>query len=278
MDLDSFSFKILSAAAWPHPGDKIDVSLPAQIEDVLPEIEEFYKKKHSGRKLTWHHTVSNGQVFNPFLPILKFYLTTLFQLTFASKNGKYDLDVSTLQASVLFAWNHRPNNKLTFSELKLATNIPDSELKKTLWSLISFAKLKQQLIFYEPHVESFADLNDKSLFWINYDFTLIRAGKIQTRGHINMIQRLQLNTEKGREEENEEIMFLRGERTKEAIVQIMKTRQRMTNAQLQTELIEILKNMFVPSKKLIKEMIEWLIDHRYMARSDVNISEYVYVA
>lgn len=59
---DSFSFKILSAAAWPHPGDKIDVSLPAQIEDVLPEIEEFYKKKHSGRKLTWHHVVSNGQV------------------------------------------------------------------------------------------------------------------------------------------------------------------------------------------------------------------------
>jgi len=38
------------------------VSLPAQIEDVLPEIEEFYKKKHSGRKLSWYHTVSNGQV------------------------------------------------------------------------------------------------------------------------------------------------------------------------------------------------------------------------
>ncbi len=187
------------------------------------------------------------------------------------------MDVSTLQASVLFAWNHRPTAKLTFSELKLATNIPENELKKTLWSLISFVKLKQQIIFYEPHVESFQNLNEITLFWINYDFTIIRAGKIQTRGHINMIQRLQLNTEKGYEE-NEEIMFLRGERTKEAIVQIMKTRQRMNNAQLQTELIEILKNMFVPSKKLIKEMIEWLIDHRYMARSETNISEYVYVA
>jgi cullin-5 len=274
--LDSFSFKILSAAAWPHPGDKIDVSLPAQIEDVLPEIEEFYKKKHSGRKLTWYHTVSNGQV--RFIYIKTIYSPLFSQLTFTSKNGKYDLDVSTLQASVLFAWNHRPTNKLTFSELKLATNIPENELKKTLWSLISFAKLKQQLIFYEPHVESHQELNDISLFWINYDFTVIRAGKIQARGHINMIQRLQLNTEKGREEENEEIMFLRGERTKEAIVQIMKTRQRMNNAQLQTELIEILKNMFVPSKKLIKEMIEWLIDHRYMARSETNISEYVYVA
>ena len=201
-----------------------------------------------------------------------------FQLTFTSKTGKYDLDVSTLQASILFAWNHRPANKLTFSELKLATNISELELKKTLWSLISFAKLKQQLIFYEPTVESYQHLNEMSLFWINYDFTIIRGGKPQTRGHINMIQRLQLNTEKGREEENEEIMFLRGERTKEAIVQIMKTRQRMNNAQLQTELIEILKNMFVPSKKLIKEMIEWLIDHRYMARSETNMSEYVYVA
>jgi len=188
------------------------------------------------------------------------------------------LDVSTLQASILFAWNHRPTTKLTFNELELATNIPKIELKKTLWSLISFNKLKQQLISYEPHVESYQNLHDSSLFWINYDFTLIRAGKTQTRGHINMIQRLQLNTDKGREEENEEIMFLRGERTKEAIVQIMKTRQRMNNAQLQTELIEILKNMFVPSKKLIKEMIEWLIDHRYMARSDTNISEYVYLA
>lgn len=188
------------------------------------------------------------------------------------------MDVSTLQASVLFAWNHRPTNKLTFNELKLATNIPDVELKRTLWSLVSFAKLKQQLIFYEPHVENFQNLTEATSFWINYDFVLVRGGKSQTRGHINMIQRLQLNTEKGREEENEEIMFLRGERTKEAIVQIMKTRQRMNNGQLQTELIEILKNMFVPSKKLIKEMIEWLIDHRYMARSDTNISEYVYVA
>ncbi len=188
------------------------------------------------------------------------------------------MDVSTLQASILFAWNHRPNAKLTFSELKLATNIPENELKRSLWSLISFPKLKQQIIFYQPYVESFHQLNEMTLFWINYDFNIFRAGKIQTRGHINMIQRLQLNTERGHEEESEEIMFLRGERTKEAIVQLMKTRQRMNNAQLQTELIEILKNMFVPSKKLIKEMIEWLIDHRYMARSDTNISEYIYLA
>ncbi len=82
--LDSFSFKILSAAAWPHPGDKIDVSLPAQIEDVLPEIEEFYKKKHSGRKLTWYHAVSNGQVNEKdfFYKRIVFYFIFLVNIYF----------------------------------------------------------------------------------------------------------------------------------------------------------------------------------------------------
>ena len=53
-------------------------------------------------------------------------------------------------------------------------------------------------------------------------------------------------------------------RLQEAIVKIMKMRKKLSNAQLQTELVEILKNMFLPQKKMIKEQIEWLIEHRYM--------------
>lgn len=64
----------------------------------------------------------------------------------------------------------------------------------------------------------------------------------------------------------------------EAIVKIMKMRKRITNAALQTELVEILKNMFLPSKKLIKEQIEWLIEHRYMRRDEDNINMFIYMA
>lgn len=64
----------------------------------------------------------------------------------------------------------------------------------------------------------------------------------------------------------------------EAIVKIMKMRKTISNAQLQTELVEILKNMFLPSKKLIKEQIEWLIDNKYMKRDENNINQFVYVA
>lgn len=58
----------------------------------------------------------------------------------------------------------------------------------------------------------------------------------------------------------------------------MKMRKKMTNAALQTELIEILKNMFIPPKKMIKEQIEWLIENKYMKRDDENLSMFIYLA
>lgn len=61
-------------------------------------------------------------------------------------------------------------------------------------------------------------------------------------------------------------------------MKIMKMRKRLNNAQLQTELIEMLKNMFCPSRKMIKEQIEWLIENKYIARSDEDINSFVYLA
>lgn len=67
-------------------------------------------------------------------------------------------------------------------------------------------------------------------------------------------------------------------RLQEAIIQIMKMRKRINNAQLQTELVEILKNMFLPQKKMIKEQIEWLIDHKYIKRDESDINTFIYMA
>lgn len=58
----------------------------------------------------------------------------------------------------------------------------------------------------------------------------------------------------------------------------MKTRKRLTNAALQTELVEILKNMFLPQKKMIKEQIEWLIEHKYLQRVTDDINSFEYLA
>ena len=106
----------------------------------------------------------------------------------------------------------------------------------------------------------------------------MKNGKLQKRGKLNLIGRLQLSTEKTREEDNEGIIQLRILRTQEAIIKILKMRKRISNAQLQSELVDILKNMFLPSKKMIKEQIEWLIEHKYMRRDDDNINLFIYLA
>lgn len=60
--LDSINIKILNAGAWARGSDRVTVSLPLELEDYIPEVEDFYRKKHSGRKLQWHHHMSNGTV------------------------------------------------------------------------------------------------------------------------------------------------------------------------------------------------------------------------
>ena len=69
------------------------------------------------------------------------------------------------------------------------------------------------------------------MFW--QDFAIVKNGKVQRRGRLNLIGRLQLSTEKTREEENEGILQLRILRTQEAIIKILKMRKRISNAQLQ---------------------------------------------
>ena len=68
---------------------------------------------------------------------------------------------------------------------------------------------------------------------ISQDFAIVKNGKVQRRGRLNLIGRLQLSTEKTREEENEGILQLRILRTQEAIIKILKMRKRISNAQLQ---------------------------------------------
>ena len=64
----------------------------------------------------------------------------------------------------------------------------------------------------------------------------------------------------------------------EAIVKILKTRKSVTNAALQTELITMLAHVFFPSRRLITEQIDWLIENNYMKRDEQDASTFIYVA
>lgn len=66
----------------------------------------------------------------------------LLQITFKNEVGQYDLEVTTFQLAVLFAWNQRPREKISFENLKLATELPDAELRRTLWVGLCFFVFK----------------------------------------------------------------------------------------------------------------------------------------
>jgi len=89
----------------------VSVSLPIELEDYIPDVEEFYKKKHSGRKLQWYHHMSNGTI------------------TFVNNFGRYDLDVTTFQMAVLFAWNHGASTRFRLQ------SVIDRALTNTGWPI-----------------------------------------------------------------------------------------------------------------------------------------------
>uniref|UniRef100_A0A1I7XGB3 CULLIN_2 domain-containing protein n=1 Tax=Heterorhabditis bacteriophora TaxID=37862 RepID=A0A1I7XGB3_HETBA len=109
-----------------------------------------------------------------------------------ASGGRFDLDVTTFQMAVLFAWNDRAHEKISFEALRLATELPDTELARTLFSLVCYPK----------------------------------NGKPQNRGRINLIGRLQLSLEPSATKEHEDILALRELRVQEATVRIHRKKRR----------------------------------------------------
>ena len=91
----------------------------------------------------------------------------------------------------------------------------------TCWPIYAL----NELLFLFPTVSKPSEFTEETLFKINHDFGILKNSKLQKRGKMNLIGRLQLSTEKARKEENESIMQLRILRTQEAIIKILKMRK-----------------------------------------------------
>lgn len=60
-----------------------------------------------------------------------------FQMVFGTANGgRFDLECTTFQMAVLFCFNDRAHDKISLETLRLATELPDAELNRTL--LVTF--------------------------------------------------------------------------------------------------------------------------------------------
>ncbi|XP_059323103.1 cullin-4A isoform X2 [Ammospiza nelsoni] len=210
----------------------------------LQEVfKTFYLGKHSGRKLQWQTTLGHAVLKAEF------------------KEGKKEFQVSLFQTLVLLMFNE--GDEFSFEEIKMATGVEDSELRRTLQSL---ACGKARVLIKNPKGKDVED-GDKFIFNGDFKHKLFRI-------KINQIQMKE--TVEEQVSTTERVFQDRQYQIDAAIVRIMKMRKTLGHNLLVSELYNQLKFPVKPGD--LKKRIESLIDRDYMERDKDNPNQFHYVA
>uniref|UniRef100_A0A663LPW5 Cullin 4A n=1 Tax=Athene cunicularia TaxID=194338 RepID=A0A663LPW5_ATHCN len=134
---------ILTMGYWPTY-TPMDVHLNSEMIKLQEVFKTFYLGKHSGRKLQWQTTLGHAVLKAEF------------------KEGKKEFQVSLFQTLVLLMFNE--GDEFSFEEIKMATGVEDSELRRTLQSL---ACGKARVLIKNPKGK---DVEDGDKFIFNGDF------------------------------------------------------------------------------------------------------------
>lgn len=236
------SVSILTHGFWPSYPD-LELILPAEMVQYQKIFTDFYRGKHSGRKLMWQGTLGHCVLRANF------------------PQGSKELQVSLFQALVLLLFNDHDSR--SYTDLKALTNIEEGNLRRTLQSL---ACGKARVLIKNPRGK---EINDTDSFNYNSEFTnqLFRI-------RINQIQLKETCEEQQQTEER--VYQDRQYQIDAAVVRIMKTRKSLTHTLLISELFDQLK--FPVKAADLKKRIESLIDRDYMERDKDNPNGYNYIA
>lgn len=75
--------RVLQQGAWPlNQQNVMTLNVPAELGKTIQMYETFYGKQFSGRKLTWLHYLSNGDIKLGYLPKTYIVNMTTFQVRY----------------------------------------------------------------------------------------------------------------------------------------------------------------------------------------------------
>ncbi|CAF3045733.1 unnamed protein product [Rotaria socialis] len=239
-DTADFSVMVLSSNSWPFSGSSNFV-IPLELKSTFNSFTEFYTHRHNGRKLTWLHQHSKGE--------LQTYFTT----------QKYILQVSTYQMVVLLLFN----KVLTWTVERLQD---ETQIKSELLLQVILGLLKSKLLICtdindDEIDEDFKESDIKTHYSIRLS-TDFRSKKLR----INLNVPLKSVEQKDIEGVHRTIDEDRKMVIQAAIVRIMKARQTLRHALLMQEVIQQLSSRFRPKIPVIKKCIDVLIEKEYLER------------
>ncbi|KAI9894289.1 MAG: hypothetical protein M1814_004143 [Vezdaea aestivalis] len=240
---------VLCASAWPSFRD-IEMTIPENIAKTIGLYDVYYKSEHKGRKLHWRHDLAYCAMRATF------------------PRGVKEIFFSAAQAVVMLQFNDVEGNaKLSYSQIKTATGLPENRLEVTLQSL---ACGKTRLLTKSPKGRN---ITDKDMFNVDLNFTDPRY-----RIKINQIQMKETKAEN--KATHEQVARDRQFETQAAIVRIMKSRKSISHAELVSEVIMQTKKRGNLDMKEIKVHIDKLIDKDYLERTEGEQGQngYTYLA
>ncbi|KAL0954954.1 hypothetical protein HGRIS_003887 [Hohenbuehelia grisea] len=242
------SVTVMTSSVWPVTQPNVSCSLPPALGKSCKSFEQFYLSRHSGRRLIWQMSLGNADVKVAF------------------KNRTHELNVSTFALVTLLLFEDLPADEfLTYSEIREATSIEDSELKRHLQSL---ACAKYKVLKKHPPGR---EIEETDSFSFNEDFSA-------------NLQKIKISTVVSKVETAEERKATKGHVDEErrhqieaCIVRIMKDRKHMTHNDLVHQVARQLSARFAPEPADIKKRIEGLIEREYLERCNDRKS-YNYLA
>ncbi|KAF8632266.1 hypothetical protein AX15_002011 [Amanita polypyramis BW_CC] len=239
---------VMTATFWPMSQTPPPCNFPLEMVQACNSYQRFYNTRHSGRRLTWIPSLGNADV----------------KVRFRAR--QHELNVSTFALVILLLFqNLGDGEKLSYTDIKDATGIEDTELKRQLQSL-ACAKFK----ILKKHPPG-RDVDDKDSFSFNEGFQS-ELHKIKIA-----VVAAKVESNEARKETRDRIDEERKYQTDACIVRVMKDRKHMTHNDLVNEVTRQLASRFQPDPLSIKKCIESLIEKEYLERREDRKS-YNYLA
>jgi cullin 2 len=238
----NYFVRVLQQGAWPLSQNNLSpLAIPVELEKTVQMYEAFYGKQFSGRKLTWLHHLSSGDIKLGYLP------------------KTYIVNMTTFQMALLLLFEK--SDSLNFKELHATTKMSEEQFPRYVQSLID-AKLL---------TSNTEELTSQSIISLNMKYSNKRT-KFRIAGTV------QRETPQEVEQTHHAIDDDRKMYLQAAIVRIMKSRKLLKHNQLIQEVLAQSKARFAPSIAMIKKCIESLIDKAYIERTPNTTDEYSYMA
>ncbi|GAA0165905.1 ubiquitin-protein ligase [Lithospermum erythrorhizon] len=247
VDGPALCVQVLTTGSWPTQPSPI-CNLPTDILGVCEKFKTYYLGTHTGRRLSWQTNMGTADLKATF-----------------GKGQKHELNVSTYQMCVLMLFNNA--DSWTYRDIEQATEIPASDLKRSLQSL---ACVKGKNVLRKEPMSK--DIAENDTFFFNDKFSSkfykVKIGTVVA----------QKESEPEKQETRQRVEEDRKPQIEAAIVRIMKSRRVLDHNNVVAEVTKQLQSRFLPNPVVIKKRIESLIEREFLERDKVDRKLYRYLA